>query len=74
VQSETDATVDHIFAYTGRERDEESDLQYNRARYYDSSVGRWISEDPIGFSAGDPNVSRYVGNEPVTSAYPLGLQ
>ena len=30
VTSETDDTVDHIYAYTGRDRDEESDLQYNR--------------------------------------------
>ena len=36
------------FGYTGRDRDSESDLQYNRARYYDAATGRWISQDPIG--------------------------
>jgi RHS repeat-associated protein len=25
---------------------------YHRARYYDPSIGRFISEDPIGFSGG----------------------
>jgi uncharacterized protein RhaS with RHS repeats len=37
-------------------------------------VGRWISEDPIGFAAGDANVYRYVGNVPTTNVDPLGLQ
>ncbi len=31
-------------------------------RWYDASVGRWISEDPIGFAGGDANLYRYVGN------------
>ncbi|RCS55781.1 hypothetical protein DTL42_01370 [Bremerella cremea] len=65
IVSETNTAVDFLFAFTGRERDEESDLQYNRARYYDSAVGRWISEDPIGFAARDENLFRYVGNSPV---------
>ena len=72
VTSETDDTIDHIYAYTGRDRDEESDLQYNRARYYDANVGRWISEDPIGFAAGDSNLARYVGNEVTSAKDPSG--
>ena len=73
VTSETDDTVDHVCAYTGRDRDEESDLQYNRARYYDAGVGRWISEDPIGFLAGDSNLARYVGNFSTGARDPSGL-
>ncbi|MBI3465587.1 MAG: RHS repeat-associated core domain-containing protein, partial [Planctomycetes bacterium] len=60
--------------YTGREFDSETGLQYNRARYYDAAIGRWLSEDPIGFSAGDPNLYRYVRNNPENSADPSGLQ
>jgi hypothetical protein len=30
--AEYDTAIEHLFGYTGRERDEESDLQYNRAR------------------------------------------
>ena len=45
ITSETAATVDHIYGFSGRERDEESDLQFNRVRYYDPAGGRWISED-----------------------------
>lgn len=36
-------------------------------------MGRWISEDPIGFAAGDYNVSRYVGNESTTATDPSGM-
>jgi RHS repeat-associated protein len=35
------------YTYTSREYDPESGLYYYRARYYDSKVGRFISEDPI---------------------------
>jgi uncharacterized protein RhaS with RHS repeats len=44
-----------------------------RARYYDPSVGRFISEDPIGFEGGDVNLCAYVGNNPVNRIDPNGL-
>jgi RHS repeat-associated protein len=74
VVSETDSALGYLFGFTGRERDVESDLQFNRARYYDAAVGRWISEDPIGFAAGDTNLNRYVGNAPVDKVDPWGLR
>jgi RHS repeat-associated protein len=40
-------TADFRFGYTGRELDTETGLYYYRARYYDSAVGRFISEDLI---------------------------
>ena len=43
------------YLFTSREFDTATKLQYNRARYYDAAVGRWISEDPLGFAAGDAN-------------------
>ncbi|GIW91978.1 MAG: hypothetical protein KatS3mg110_0019 [Pirellulaceae bacterium] len=52
ITSETNAAVDFLFAYTGRERDEESGLFYCRDRYYDLAAGRFIGEDPLGFVAG----------------------
>jgi RHS repeat-associated protein len=61
------------FAYTGREWDGETAQYYYRARYYDDAVGRFISEDPIGFSAGDNNLNRYVGNSPTNWEDPSGL-
>jgi hypothetical protein len=40
---------------------------------YDPGIGRWISEDPIGFKAGDSNLYRYVANNPVNGTDPSGL-
>jgi RHS repeat-associated protein len=45
-------------------RDNVSDLQWNINRWYDANVGRWCSEDPIGFNGGDNNLVRYVNNNP----------
>src|SRR5262249_33228822 len=61
------------YAYTSREREVEIDLQYNRARYFDWNTGRWISQDPLGFDAGDSNLYRYVRNGPVSAGDPTGL-
>jgi RHS repeat-associated protein len=74
VVSQTDASVEFRYGYTGREFDQETGLDYYRARYYDSAVGRFISEDPLGFGAGDTNIYRYVGNSPTNWRDPSGLK
>ena len=38
-----------------------------------SYTGRWVSEDPIGFAAGDVNLVRYVANGPIGARDPSGL-
>jgi hypothetical protein len=43
-----------------------------RARYYDASTGRFISEDPAGFVDG-PNLYVYAGNNPIINVDPNGL-
>ncbi|MDD3597415.1 RHS repeat-associated core domain-containing protein, partial [Sulfuricurvum sp.] len=60
------------YRYTGREYDA-PDLYYYRARYYDPTIGRFITSDPIGYLSGDFNFYRYVGNDPVNFIDPLGL-
>jgi hypothetical protein len=40
----------------------------------DIKIGRFVSEDPIGFAAGDPNIYRYVGNSPTNFVDPFGLE
>lgn len=60
------------YRYTGREYDTD-DLYYYRARYYDPTIGRFITPDPIGFLSGDTNFYRYVGNDPVNFTDPSGL-
>jgi RHS repeat-associated protein len=53
--------------------DSYAQLQNNLNRWYDGRVGRWLSEDPIGFSGGDANLYRYVGNSPTVSTDAAGL-
>lgn len=45
---------------------------YYRARYYDPSTGRFLSEDPLEFG-GEINFYRYVENNPVLLIDPFGL-
>src|SRR5215469_12955579 len=49
-----------------------STSSYYRARYYDPSVGRFISEDPIGINGG-VNFYRYVRNSALNMTDPAGL-
>jgi len=87
--SETNPAVDSLFLFTGRPFDAEGDrresviaravdqdnqLQNNLNRWYDARVGRWLSEDPTGFAAGDGNLYRYVGNGPNSSIDYTGHQ
>lgn len=53
------------YAYIGREFDDFSGLHYYRARWYDGNLGRFISEDPIGFEGNDINLFAYVHNSPL---------
>jgi hypothetical protein len=40
---------------------------------FDPTTGRWLMEDPIAFGAGDPNLYRYVENNPTNANDPFGL-
>jgi RHS repeat-associated protein len=62
------------YAYTGKYHDNITGLQWNINRWYDSTTGQWISEDPIGFSGGDTNLRRYVGNDPIDKIDSNGLE
>lgn len=59
------------FRYTGRQFDSNTALYYYRARYYDPVTGRFLSEDPLRFSAG-VNLYAYVENSPTNRTDPLG--
>ncbi|RCS44662.1 hypothetical protein DTL42_17215 [Bremerella cremea] len=74
VQSESNASLDTAnFGFTARYFDEATGLQYNTHRWYNAQLGRWMSQDPIGFEAGDENLYRYVGNGPTSKIDPNGL-
>lgn len=57
--------------YPGQYEDAEPGLYYNRFRYYDPELGRYISQDPIGLLGG---LSRYAyTHDPSLWIDPLGL-
>ena len=61
------------YRYTGRELDTDIGLYYYRNRWYDSEIGKFISEDPIGFAGDDANLYGYVWNSPIKYSDPTGL-
>ncbi len=64
--------IKNIYGYTSRELDSESDLYYYRARYYNPSSGRFVSEDPIDYNSQDMNLYRYVNNNSINFFDPSG--
>ncbi len=61
------------YKFTGQEYDSVTS-QYNyRARVYDAAIGRFTSQDPKGFAAGDMDLYRYCGNAPTVGTDPTGL-
>lgn len=60
--------------FLGRTEDDSTDLVYLGARYYDASLGQFISCDPIRYSS--PGISHpysYGVNSPITFEDPSGL-
>ena len=45
---------------------------FYRVRYFSPALGRFIAADPVGFIAGDYNLYRYVGNQPIARIDPSG--
>ncbi|MEZ6136165.1 MAG: RHS repeat-associated core domain-containing protein [Pirellulaceae bacterium] len=60
------------YGFAGREIDSSTGLYYNRARSYEAIVGRFLSQDPIGFGAKDTMLYRYVSNGPTSATDPFG--
>jgi RHS repeat-associated protein len=59
------------YRYSGKERDEETGLNYHETRYYAAWLGRWTNCDPAGLIDG-PNLFQYVSSNPITLADPSG--
>ncbi|WP_338849514.1 RHS repeat-associated core domain-containing protein [Massilia sp. W12] len=58
--------------FQGQYYDAESGLHYNRYRYYDPEVGRFVSQDPIGLLGGE-NFYLFAPNA-ISWSDPLGLK
>jgi len=72
-QTSSSGSLTNPFQYTAREFDPETSLYYYRARHFDPTSGRFLSEDPMGFSGGEDFYS-YVFNDPIYLTDPSGLQ
>ena len=66
------ASSTNAFQFTGRENDG-TGLYFYRARYYNPAFQKFISQDPIGFAAGNANLYQYAFDAPTMANDPLGL-
>ena len=69
--------VNNNITYAGYQYDKETDLYYLNARYYDSKIARFISEDTNTGSVEDPlslNLYTYCHNEPIMYIDPDGTR
>lgn len=72
ILTESSPSAGDRFKFTAREWESAVDLYFYRARWYDPSAGRFISEDPAMFVL-DTNFARYVGNAPTILIDSSGL-
>src|ERR1035438_8370461 len=74
-----DRLVPRKYSFRSKERDTESGNDYFGARYYGSSMGRFMSPDPGGLLFQKPqdpqswNLYAYARNNPLSNLDPTGL-
>jgi len=66
--------IPNPFRYCGYFFDGETSLYNVRWRIYHSTLSTWLTRDPLLYSAGDPNLYRYVSNLPTRATDPFGLK
>ncbi|NER00399.1 MAG: RHS repeat-associated core domain-containing protein [Cyanothece sp. SIO2G6] len=72
---DSSGTTENNYLYRGEQDDPNVDLQYLRARYYDTDTGRFISTDPfVGWQEVPISRHRYVygNNNPISYIDPSG--
>ncbi|VTR94318.1 rhs repeat-associated core domain-containing protein : RHS repeat-associated core domain protein OS=Singulisphaera acidiphila (strain ATCC BAA-1392 / DSM 18658 / VKM B-2454 / MOB10) GN=Sinac_0291 PE=4 SV=1: RHS_repeat: RHS_repeat [Gemmata massiliana] len=67
------STYGFVQGFQGMTFDATAGLSHQRMRWYSPTLGRWVSLDPIRFSAGDVNFYRTIGNQPTNTTDPSGL-
>ena len=64
--------IGNPFLFTGQRHDPETGNYYYKMRYYQSSTGMFLSQDPLGYING-PNMYQYCGSNPANYTDPMGL-
>ena len=75
VEQNIDDADSNVFRYCGEYYDSESGTIYLRARYYDPTIGRFISRDSVTGENTDPlslNLYTYCHNNPIIGTDPSG--
>jgi RHS repeat-associated protein len=72
ILNQTNAANAPRFLYAGGAYDSLTGYDQFGRRYYSPVDGRWTSQDPLGFRAGDANLYRYVFNVPTNAWDPTG--
>jgi RHS repeat-associated protein len=65
-------TLEYNLRWPGHYLDPETGLHYNRYRYYDPRLGRYLQSDPIGYEGSPVNLYAYCAN-PLVQVDVLGL-
>jgi RHS repeat-associated protein len=65
--------INNRFMFQGREWIAELGIYDYRHRMYSPELGRFLQTDPTDFGAGDMNLFRYCGDDPVDGSDPTGL-
>ncbi|WP_235611768.1 RHS repeat-associated core domain-containing protein [Hafnia alvei] len=64
--------MDNPLRFAGQYHDRETGLFYNLNRYYDPTMKRYLTQDPLKLAAG-LNFYLYVAANSITCTVPLGL-
>ena len=72
ILNETSPSNGDRFKFAGMQYDATTGIYYDHARYYDPNTGRFVSQDPKGFAAGDANLYEYTTNMPTNFTDPSG--
>lgn len=64
--------IEYNLRWPGHYYDPETGLHYNRYRYYDPVLGRYLQSDPLGYAGSEVNLYAYAPN-PLVQVDVLGL-
>ena len=67
------STYGAVYLFQGMRQDGASGLYEAPNRWYSTTLGRWVTTDPLGFDGRDVNLLRFVGNSPTDRVDPNGL-